>query len=408
MSGFLLRPLDWVSFGPPRPHAAGEAHHRETDVPPTPTSFQGIVRTALLRAAGLDLIDRSPSAQGARDALVGTPERLPKGWQLRGPFLTSVEERIARPWVKVPRFLLEAQEEHDPPVRARRLHSPRVEDGPAALNDLSPKEDPVLLGDPGAKDPLEGWLSPRGLRWALSGATTGWDGGKDHCRRLPPFVKRDLLPGLAIDSTTGTAEDGMLYFGQVLRFQGLSGMAGWLSGSLPSAIPADALTRGGMAACGWKSRPGVLEDLPALDPDWLHVTEGRHLPKEVAEGDTFFLTALTPIPCSQGATVEAVERDLQEHGGLPIGVKIRVLAMLTGKPRVIGGIETASRRTRPNRSYWEAGSAFLFTFSEGSSADRAEALQRLNDAHPLGSRAEASFGYGHTLVAVGDVKEGRA
>ena len=33
--------------------------------------------------------------------------------------------------------------------------------------------------------------------------------------------------------------------------------------------------------------------------------------------------------------------------------------------------------------------------------NRARALRVLNDAHVLGPRSDASFGYGHTLVGVG-------
>jgi CRISPR-associated protein Cmr3 len=280
-----------------------------------------------------------------------------------------------------------------------------VEGGPAALNDQSPRKEPRLLGDQGATEPLGGWLSPRGLLWALSGKTTGWQWG-DHCADLPPFIRRDSLPGLAIDPETGTAEDGMLFFSHVLRFAGMSGIAGWLSAPLPSTIPANALTRGDLAACGWRSRPAVLEPLPALDPDWQYLMEGRHLPREVADGEHFYLTALTPIPCSPDAHLQAIERDICEHAGAPAGVEVHVHASLTGKPRVIGGLTAASRKTRPNRSYWEAGSAFFITLHGGTGSDRANALRRLNNAHPLGRREDASFGYGHTLVAVGEGKKG--
>ncbi|MFO0762670.1 MAG: type III-B CRISPR module-associated Cmr3 family protein [Byssovorax sp.] len=404
MTGFMVRPVDWVSFGPPRPSAAGESHRRSTQLPPTPTTFQGIVRTALLRASGIELNDRSRSAQLARDALVGLPDRLPAGWQLQGPFITEVAGKHARPWVASPRFLLQDDDKHL--LRASLLSAPQLGVEPTALNDLSGGKEPVLVGHPEAKKPAGGWLSPRGLRALVSGVEPDRD---EHCFALPIFIEEQHLPGLAIDPVLGTAEDGMLYFNQVLRFAGSSGLAGWLRGSLPGSIPPDALTRGDLCTCGYKSRPAVLEGLPDLDPDWLHVTNGDHLPKLAGEADTFFLVALTPIPIPPGdrPAIEIVANDLALHGSLPAGVSVRVLAALTGRPRVIGGIEAASRRTRPNRSYWEAGSAFLFELSGGSPAERAQALRSLNNTHPLGSRDEASFGYGHTLVAIGETKEGR-
>ncbi|CAN95844.1 unnamed protein product [Sorangium cellulosum So ce56] len=413
--GFLVRPVDWVAFGPPRPNTAGETHRRATELP-GPTTFQGIVRTALLAASGDDFSDRSRAARDARDALVGGPDALPEGWQLKGPFLTEIVETPhgprARPWVTAPRFLMGTVRE---PSCARLLRSPDVDGRPSALDDSSPDAPPLLLGAPSLNSAkprhLGGWLSPRGLRWALAGGKhlAEWR-PVDHApaRDLPPFVRQQALAGLEIDAGTGTARDGMLFFADVLRFRDRSGIAGWLSAPLPSRIPSDALTRGDLAACGWRSRPAVLEELPPVDLDFAHLLEGRHLPVEVPEDQGFFLVAATPVQCKgDGLSAAAsVEEDLRRNARLPEGVEVRVLAALTGPPRVIGGLLAASKVPRPNRSYWEAGSSWFFVLRGGGAgasgaAARGEALRRLNDAHVLGDRGEASFGYGHTLVAVG-------
>lgn len=405
MIGILMRPLDWVAFGLPRPSSAGETHHRSTDLP-TPTAFQGMLRTALLAATGDDFSDRSDSAQQKRDALVGSPRALPPGWQLRGPFFTNLVPKgggvIAQPWVPAPRHVLRAS---SGPVLAQLLRSTPVENGPAALNDLSGAAEPVLLAHPAldATEPLGGWLSPRGLRWALSGETSRapWHADDHSLRALPPFVNHEQLAGIEVDAKTGTARDGMLFSAQVLRFCASSGLAGWLSATLPPAIPPDALTRGDLAACGWRSRPVVLDALPPVDPELERVTRGDHLPAQPRADQGFFLIALTPAPCALGQpSIEAVECSIAAHPGWPRAVEVRVLASSTGAPRVIGGLEAASRRPRPNRSYWEAGSAWMFVLRGGSPAVRAEALRILNDAHVLGQDL-VSFGYGHTLVGVG-------
>lgn len=410
MIGILLRPMDWVAFGPPRPSTAGETHHRASELP-TPTAFQGVLRTALLAATGDDFSDRSPAAQRARDELVGGPGALPSGWQLRGPFLTNVVERdhrvLAAPWLPAPRYLLRKSNEprSSEPVFPRLLRSPPVEDGPAALNDASGDAEPLLLADPSldATEPLGGWISPRGLRWALSGelGPAPWRAEDHDAGALPPFVKREQLAGIEIDPETGTAKDGMLFSTGVLRFRTSSGLAGWLSASLPPRIPADVLTRGDLATCGWRSRPVVLDALPPVDPDFEHVTRGDHLPDTATEDQGFFLVALTPAPCAIGqSSIDAVERSIGGHPRWPAAVEVSVLASMTGAPRVIGGLETASRRPRPNRSYWEAGSAWIFVLRGSTPAARAQALRVLNDAHVLGGE-QGSFGYGHTLVGVG-------
>lgn len=408
--GFLLRPMDWVAFGPPRANAAGETHNRATDLP-YPTAFQGVVRTALLAASGDDLSDRSLAAQSARDALVGGPSSLLPGWQLRGPFFTEIATAaggvIARPWLPAPRFLLGTRAK---PLIAAPANTPPVDGGPAAVNDLSPDAEPILLARPseGETDPIGGWLSPSGLRSALSGASAlGPLRPRDHAPGWPSFVRRDRVTGLEINDVTGAAEDSMLYFADVLRFRYPSGIAGFLDAPLPPRIPRDALSRGDMATCGWRSRPAVLEALPRLDPDFEILLRGEHLPQSVAEDQGFFLVALTPLQCGKEEIAHgAIERDVTRLPSWPAGVRICVMASLTGPRRVIGGLEMASMRPRPNRSYWEAGSAWLFTLRGGGEGERgasarARALQALNDAHALGPREEASFGYGHTLVGVG-------
>jgi CRISPR type III-B/RAMP module-associated protein Cmr3 len=405
MKSFLLRPLDWVSFGPPRPSSAGETHHRATDLP-SPTTFQGIVRTALLAGSGNDLSDRSRAAQDARKRLVGGPDSLLPGWQLRGPFFTEVvdDDRsgwMARPWVRTPRFLVGT---HGEPLLVALVGSPEVETGSAALNDLSDGNAAVLCARPAesAIEPLGGWLSPRGLSWALQGAVGSFAPSDHHGGSLPPFVRRQKIAGVAIDAETGTAEDGMLFSNEVLRFKDRSGLAGWLEVPSSTDIAEDALTRGALASCGWKSRPAVLEELPDLDPDFQHVLEGRHLPNEVDEEQAFFLTALTPVYCERDVYAHgAIEHAMTTHASWPADVQVCVLASMTGPARVIGGLEAVSKKPRPNRSCWDAGSAWLFVLRGGDSRTRASALRVLNNAHTLGRRNDTSFGYGHTLTGVG-------
>lgn len=402
-TGFLVRPLDWVAFGPPKSSFGAESHERDTELP-QPTAFQGMVRTALLSASGDDFSDRSGAAQQRRNALVGGANSLLQGWQLRGPFLTEVlnlqQRALARPWVMAPRFLLGTSIE---PLFARAILQPS---SPGALNDLSSHHNPVFLGRPEveASQQLGGWLSPRGLRWALSGEVNSspWP-SHDHTAGLPGFVVRQTLPGISI-SDEGTAEDGQLFFAEVLRFRHPCGFAGWLSATLPAAIPANALVRGELAACGWRRRPVALEALPDLDPDFAAILEGDHLPDRVTERDGFYLTALTPVPCSHGQATE-VERAALRLPDWPSGIALRVLGSLTGRPQILGGLEAASQRPRPNRSYWEAGSSWLVALQGGADSEagellRGRALKALNDAHFLGGE-EASFGYGHTVVGLG-------
>ena len=90
---FLVRPLDTVWFRGPRPFVAGEDSSDPGLFPPTPWTFQGLVRTHLLLAAlpgDLDLADRRTIIE-----LVGPPDRLPEGWRLEGPFPAKAGEGVS-------------------------------------------------------------------------------------------------------------------------------------------------------------------------------------------------------------------------------------------------------------------------------------------------------------------------
>lgn len=415
MTGFLARPLDWVAFGPPRPHFAGDSSRRGTQLP-YPTAFQGMIRTALLVAAGDDFSDGSGAAQARRDSLVGGPSRLPNGWQIRGPYFTQIQDTdlgpVAFPWVRAPRFLVGLPRKplvaHPCPPDGNLAATGRDNvERQRALNDLSPDAEPFLLGAPTSEysKPLGGWLSPGGLLWALSGerSLSAWS-PSNHSSDLPPFVSRQLLPGIRINHEKGTAEDGQLFAAEVLRFERSSGIAGWLEAQLPEAIPEDALTRSAIAAYGWRSRPVVLDALPSLDTDFQYISEGKHLPATVTESDRFFLVALTPVPHAAGES-SAIAAAATTMPGWPSEVTLHVLTALRGRPCVLGGLEVASKRARPNRAYWEAGSSWLVRFSGGGpgsqgAAARARAVRALNDSHCLGGE-EASFGYGHIVVGLG-------
>jgi CRISPR-associated protein Cmr3 len=413
-TAFFVRPVEPLYFGTPRSFAAGEAHHGRSLFPPPPSTFQGLVRSHLLRAVEPphDLNDTSEAARALREQLVGGPEALPPGWQIQGPFPASRRRAAGQnedqefqlaPWVPTPRFLLRAGASRVAPRHARVV-APALSLGRStgfqrAASDLG-TGDLWLLGRPeeNATEPLEGWVGPANLRWAL--ARRGEWSWKEYGSYIPPFVHPESRPGLAIDPNTGTPEHGMLYVLETLRFQqragvegSTSGLVGWFRGELDARIPEDALGHG-TAAAGRKGRLAAVEPAGAFDPDWEAVKHGDHLPPHVSEEDLFWLLALTPARLAE---------PLRPAVRLPLSgaASVVIRGALIGPPLTLGGYELASHRSRPNRSYVPAGSAWLLQLRGGDRSSRAEALRRLHDAHPLGPSAEAGFGFGHTFVGLG-------
>jgi hypothetical protein len=348
---FLVEPLEPLCFGSPKSFAAGEAHRLSSGFPPSPRTFQGLVRSQLLREAEppLDLDDWSREAKDERASLVGGADALPPGWQLEGPLPARLrtlgeddDPQVTEPWGPAPRFLLR----HSRGIaHARRLVSTHP-----GLGDLDPGW--PLLGRPDLTDtePLGGWLGPQGLLLALAGESDGACWQDEFHGRLPPFVRGEHQPGLAIDRagpTQGTARHGLLYFLGAHRFARDSGLLGGLQALLPSPLRRSALEAAGGTA-GRKGRLVRFRAVEQFHPVWDYLIEGAHLPDRVAEGGLFWLTTLTPV--------------------------------FLDVP---------------------AGSAWLIQVSGGDPERRRKRLLALHDAHPLGPREEAVLGFGYTLVGLG-------
>ena len=380
-SRFLVEPCEPVLFGPPRSFVAGEAHRVRSQFPPSPLTFQGLIRSRLLLGADPPLDFLSPGAPERIERLVGTPSELPADWQMRGPFPAIARDTVVEPWVPTPRFVLRCG--------SRTLHARLVVSEHPCLNDLG--ESPPLLGRPGHGDcrPKGGWIGPANLRRVLCGEGSGeWD-GDEWGEPLPPFVNAEFQPGLAIDAKTSAAQHGLLYFAEGLRFQPRSGFAGELLAPVRAASLED-----GAGQTGRKGRLVRFSSVEQWHADWRYLMDGSHLPEAVAEGTCFWLVALTP------ARLDNVHRPALRPA-LPLGVTVDFCAALTGRATALGGYELASRRARPNRLYLPAGSAWLIRLNGGTAELRAAALRALNDRHPLGPAEEAAMGFGHTIVGVG-------
>lgn len=415
-TNLFIRPLEPLFFGAPKPFNAGEFHHAGSQFPPSPMTMQGIVRSQLLRAATapLDLDDWSAAACKDRAALVGPSNSLLAGWQLKGPLPATVEndkegERYLHPWAPAPRFLYRDSGRQGI-IAGELLSSPQP-----ACNDLAPDPDgkdtePLLFGPPAEQQhasPLGGWVDGETLHWALSGQDQPL--AEPKVSRLPPFVKDDQRqPGIALDRRRNTAQDGMLYLLEHLRFQPDSGFWGSFSGTLHERLGPEPFSQG-VGAAGRKARLVSIEEPPPLTNHWRELFSGRHLPRQPDARALFWLYLLTPVRLEKG---KAPNRPLggvrlrQEE--LPPGVVIHCRAALTGAPLTLGGMDTAQGRSRPNHAYLPAGSAWLFEIETTDQTLRGETLQRLNNTHPLGDPEEARFGFGQTLVGIGPHRQGEA
>ena len=418
---FWLRPLEPLFFGPPRSFVAGEAHHASSAFPPSPWTLQGIVRTHLLKAArrNLDhsLADRSPAARREREALVGSPDALPAGWQIDAPVPVEQQEVNDEPrlhaWFPAPRFLFRRSARGDgAPVRGHVLID-RVGDSSWDIADdrissWADRGDTVIVGPPpdaGEPKPLSGWIDARNLRWALTGQGSWSPDGHDD--DLPPFVRRERQTGVAIDDREGTAQDRMLYTMERLRFREGSGLWSNLEvDPVPAGLHPDKLPRG-IAHAGRRVRPVELAPAPEKSRDWQAVERPdewltRLAGEEPQDRVRIWLYLASPV-------YVAVDQDRPRiQVGSGSGVEVRVRAALIGPPELHGGLRMASSRSRGNQMLVPAGSAWLIDVEGGQPAERARVLRALHGGYPLAdplnnpdAGAHAAFGFGRTLVGIG-------
>lgn len=415
----FLRPIDRLFFGSPRALGAGEVHGGRSEFPPSPYAVAGMLRTHLLEGAEppLDLNDWSSGERARRATLVGTAERLPRGWQLVGPFpaaeLAEDDQGVAQvePWLPLPEWVKLGQDglfrphqccgHRGAPVRSR-LDEPCA---PIGDDDVL-LDHGVWVGTPRvtAAETSPSWVPAAALVELLRISTPldarkrGWfQQWKESSQAvLPPFVKFETAPGVGIEAGTRTALDNMLYVLEMLRFAPGSGLLVSLRASLDSPLHSSSLATG-LGRAGRKGQVAAFESADdRLAPSWHTLLETDYLEAAASSG-VFWLYLATPARITD--PYREVVRVIQQLA--PRSITASLLAVAIKEPQVIGGLAVDGARARDNVQYARGGSAWLLRLQGGSDVERAELLRRLHGQPVLGPEAERAFGFGLTFVGLG-------
>lgn len=376
-----LAPMTPVYFGDGRPNQAGEVDYGRGRFPPSPRTFQGLVRSTLL--SSVKDLRLGPGGDRARiQALVGPPDRLLPDWQLRGPWLARWSEDAGgavavQPWMPAPGSLARARHPTEPLALVRAMSA----DGLRGDHDGSIW--PVARGSfPRA------WLSPADTLRVLGGRPPS-----APVAELPPFAKREPHTGLQLRPGHRVADEGMLYTRDYHRFADGSGLVGILDAALSNELDPGALTRG-TATIGGNKRVARLLPISGWDPDFERALAGAHLPQDPKDGARFWVWATTPVlssrPRDPGLTSHALG-----------GATVEVVMSSVGPVESIGGFSMANQSSGDSRAHLSAGSAWLISVRGGTSADRGGLVRSLHDRCCLGEEPAArTFGFGHALVAL--------
>lgn len=358
----FFHPVDLLHVGPPSSSPMGEVHHTPTLFPPPANTWQGMIRTTILRNTPGLVPLTDPGGLDERERLVGQPERLPGGWQVEGPWPARLAEGGVEPWIPLPSFAGARVPEPAPTWAAR---------GGGTLS-----HQPPGLWTSEQRHGGGGWIGPdRALELFAQGtAPTAWHG-------LPPFVTRTVRPGLQVDPEHGAAVEGLLYFQQCHRFEEGAGLYGVVRGPLASAIPDDALHRGVLYG-GRKARPALPLKPPSPVEAWTRLLGGAHIDGE--RDDLWWVALTTPVPLDDDRRADPFRVE-----GLTVEAVRLTPDLVLGGQRQHG---RGGRRTLGNQAWVGAGSSWLV---RGPGA----IVRDFHHAWKVGPLDLRRFGAGHTLVA---------
>lgn len=260
--GLLIEPLDVLFFRDARPFSAGDQGRSQL---PMPQTFAGMVKTHLMRIAGLS----SGDTHGNHPRSL-PPER--RHWWgnvcCRGPWLCTLEKgtgdepsTLDGPLLAAPADLVRLGKSADAPLGRLR---PLAEAPPGWQ---PPEREPRLLplwhSGAEAVKPAGGFLDVDGLRTYLAGEVPN----TEHLHPADALFGREPRTGIGVDAATGTAEDARIYSVSLLRLR--PGVAFYAEVDLPDTAPdaASVFPNGGVLL-PWGGE-GRRVRVHAVDPfDW--------------------------------------------------------------------------------------------------------------------------------------------
>ncbi len=348
----FARPLDVLYLRGNRLFG-GPGEHAEAQMPPWPSLAAGALRSRMLVDHQVDLArfaeDEPPNDAGLAQVL-GTPQRP-------GTF------RIG---------MLAVAREKDGAVEAvfpppADLFVP-ADDGPSAAQLLEPVECsalapvsfshslpaiPVLRAPKPEKATSEFWLRERGLAAYLAGTVPSCD---DFIPRGKLWTSDPRL-GIALNSTTRSADTGRLYTTDTVAFHENAGFLIGVAGA-EGVLPADGLLR-----LGGDGR-GASLSVPKVQEVWRRLPQSPRF-RMVLSTPGLFPSGWLPLPLS-GDAPPVLRID---------GLEARLVAAAVPRAQVVSGWDLARREPKPAQRVVPAGAVYWFETVRGDM----RALERVLD-----------------------------
>ena len=366
-----LEPMDVLMFRDSRPFASGETHRARSLFPPSPLTFQGALRTALLSHKlarhNLALADFTPFLRAREKAHNPDLDQIVQAlgdanqfgsFRMIGPFVAYKDPKdlaVKEVFFPIPYDVLGTKDggvvSLSPLSESNNVYAQVIWD-----EGWNKGLEPLWWKGMEAKELPNFWLDFQGLRDYLEGNMGGIRavaGGTIYAREQRVGIK--LQPGIR------TVETGMLYTAEFIRLQKGYGFVVRVDLEQEDKTDLEPLKNTDLIPLGGEARVCRYEQL-SLDP--LKELPGNT--GKVGSEGTFKLYLATPAVFQHGWLPDFLEKNTLK--GSIDGVELKLVATAVGKPWPVGGWDLAYNR--PKELYYAVppGSVYFFKLQQGDAS----------------------------------------
>jgi len=378
----ILEPVDTLFFRDGKPFNQGEDHFARGFFPPTPQTFQGVVRSKVLSdRCGCFKIYGKGCLSCPHMGKCTVPEEIGGSFsgaeegriEIHGPYLAKKEQGnwvVLYPtpldWMRLkekentPRyFCLEIRKE-SVNCDLRGLLFPQP---PESVSNKEFEPASGLIDEAGFLDYLIGKVE-KGKVWS----------GKD-------LWDTEYRSGIGRDMSKATTKEGQLYFIKAIRLQEETGLWAKITGLKEDFLPHGFIGIGGEGrASRYIILPDTIENF-AADKD---------IENHIDETGCFKLVLLQPALFALGWLPDGI--DQETYQGSLNGIQVRLVSACIGKPVMIGGWDMAANCSKPLLKYVPAGSIYYFEVEKHKGG---EVMKKL---HGKKIGRQTRIGFGHCVV----------
>lgn len=374
----FIEPSDVLLFRDGKPFSAGDDHNARSIFPPSPRTFQGAIRAAILSRYGFDAAAAKP--------VIGDSDSYGKINRMLGPFIASSSAKG-----DITEFL---------PLPLD-LGRPKSDKGKDVIIPIQPCSETRFKSD------LEGICLP----WAKTAARL-----TSYPSYLPVHVIYDYLAGklpstdaivagekvFSYELRTGirrshlrhAAEEGQLYSVSFVRMNAGFGFTYEFTYEIEGVD--DKPPKSGLLVLGGEARPAMyrrIEDRASMPRELVTTIEAS-----ISKSQRFKLYIATPAIFSRGWLPARIDPATGYKGNLN-GIPVRLVSAVVGRPIPIGGWELrpgdADReRPRPIQRAVPAGSIYWFE----TDAKPESVIEKLHFQCISDSDNDRKIGFGLSLI----------